>query len=73
MSQIGKTVIIYGVLVIILGLLVSYGSMIPFISKLGHLPGDFVIKKGGFSLYVPVTTCLIISLIIHLILNIVRR
>ena len=34
---------------------------------LGHLPGDLVIKKGDWTFYAPVTTCLVLSLIFSLI------
>ena len=61
---------------IVLGLvLVVAGLAWPFVSKLGlgRLPGDFHIEREGFSLYLPLTTGLIVSAVISLILWLLRK
>jgi hypothetical protein len=40
---------------------------------LGHLPGDIRIEKGNFRFYFPLTTMVLLSLIITLIINIIRK
>jgi hypothetical protein len=40
---------------------------------LGRLPGDIVVRRQGWSLWMPVTTCLILSLILTVIFNLFRR
>jgi hypothetical protein len=40
---------------------------------LGRLPGDFVVDHGGFVVYVPVTTAVIVSLALSLVLWLFRR
>ena len=62
--MIQKFLIIIGITLLIIGI------FWPFITKigLGKLPGDIIIRKGNFSFYFPVTTCILISLIITLIL-----
>jgi Protein of unknown function (DUF2905) len=64
-----KLLIVLGLVLLILGLLW------PLIAKIGvgRLPGDFLIEYGGFRLYLPVTTSLLISLVLTLILWIVNR
>ena len=62
--------IIFGVLLILTGLTVMYIVKIPYI---GHLPGDINIRGKGWSFYFPIVTCLILSLIITLILNLFFR
>lgn len=61
---------------IILGLLIALvGVAWPWISKLpiGRLPGDFMIDRPGFKLFFPLTTMVIVSLVISLILMIFRK
>lgn len=61
---------------IILGILVALvGVAWPWISKLplGRLPGDIVIDRPGFRFFFPVTTLIIISVVVSLILMIFRR
>jgi hypothetical protein len=59
-----RLLIIAGVLLFILGLLW------PWIAKLGlgRLPGDIVIHRDGFSLYLPLTTSLLLSGVVSLLL-----
>ena len=57
-------------LLILLGMvLVAIGLLWPVISKLGlgRLPGDIVIRRDHVVFYAPITTCLIISVILSLI------
>ena len=64
-----KTLIIIGLLIVIAGILWPWLSRLP----LGHLPGDIVIKRDNFSLYVPVTSMLLISVLASLILWLINR
>ncbi|HHF7374381.1 DUF2905 domain-containing protein [Legionella bozemanae] len=61
--MIQKTLIITGIILLIIGI------FWPFIKKigLGKLPGDIIIQKNNFTFYFPITTCILISLIIMLI------
>ena len=61
---------------IILGLLIAIvGAAWPWVSKLplGRLPGDFMIDRPGFRFFFPLTTMVIISVVISLILMIFRK
>ncbi|WP_245863640.1 DUF2905 domain-containing protein [Petrotoga halophila] len=62
------------VIFITLGILfVIIGLMFAFNIKLGRLPGDIIIKRENFVLYIPITTMLIVSGIITLLSIIIRR
>lgn len=65
----GKWLIIAGIALIVLGL------AWPFLAKLGlgQLPGDFHIERKGFSFYFPLTTSIIVSLVITIILWLFRK
>jgi hypothetical protein len=64
-----KWLIIAGALLILIGLLW------PWIARLGlgHLPGDIHIKREGFDFYFPLTTSIIVSLLLSLLLWLFRR
>jgi hypothetical protein len=49
------------VLIIVIGLLLLVGGKIPWI---GRLPGDIIIKKEKFSFYFPITTSILISILL---------
>jgi len=68
MGAMGKLLIIMGVFLVIIGVFFLLGPKIPF---LGRLPGDIYIKRGNFSFYFPVVTCIIISLILTLIFTLI--
>lgn len=55
--------------------LVALGFLWPYLGRLGlgRLPGDFVIERDGFSLYIPVTTCLLISAVVTLGIWLLRK
>ncbi len=59
-----KTLIILGIVFILLGSLIMFMSRIPGV---GRLPGDILIKKENFTLYFPLTTSLLISLLLSFI------
>ncbi len=70
MHPFGKLLIIVGILLVVLGLLFSVGSKIPW---LGRLPGDIYIQRGNFTFYFPLATSVLVSLIITLVLCLFRR
>ncbi|MCC6275465.1 MAG: DUF2905 domain-containing protein [Leptospiraceae bacterium] len=65
MDGIGKNLIFVGILLIAAGLFLSYGNKLSF---LGKLPGDISIKKENFSFYFPITTSIVLSILISLLL-----
>lgn len=63
-------------LLIIIGLtLVVVGLLWPWIAKIGigRLPGDILIERGSFKLYLPITTSILVSLVLSLILWLINR
>jgi hypothetical protein len=70
MAELGKTLIIFGVIAIVIGVLFMFSGKIPW---LGRLPGDISIKNENFSFYFPLTTCIIISAVISLLLWLFRK
>lgn len=66
----GKFFILFGIIFILFGLFLSFFEKIPF---LGKLPGDILIKKENFVFYFPITSSLLLSLILTLIFWLIQR
>lgn len=70
LQEIGRVVIIIGIVLIVLGSSLWFFGKLPF---LGKLPGDILVQRQNFSFYAPITTTLIISLFLSIILTIVSN
>jgi len=66
----GRLLIALGIVLIVIGVVVSFAPKIPW---LGQLPGDIFIKGERFSFYFPLATCILLSLILSLVLYLFRR
>ena len=73
MPQIGRTLIVLGILVVFAGgiVLLLGRTGVPF--GLGRLPGDILIKRDGFTFYMPITTSILVSVAVTAILWLLRR
>ena len=61
-------------LLIIVGLvLVGIGVLIKLGVPIGRLPGDIVIERGGSTIYIPIVTCLVVSLVLSALAMLLRR
>ena len=69
-NQIGKPLILFGALVVVIGVVMLFFDKIPF---LGKLPGDIHVKKGNFVFYFPIVTSIILSILLTIILNLIGR
>ncbi|HVN79199.1 MAG TPA: DUF2905 domain-containing protein [Terriglobia bacterium] len=68
----GKFFILLGLAFVGVGLLILLSSRFSFF-RLGRLPGDILIKRGDFSFYFPLTTCILLSLLLTLIFSLLSR
>lgn len=66
----GKALVIMGLVIAGLGALLWWSGKI---SGLGRLPGDILIKKGHFTFYFPLATCILLSIVLSIILALLRR
>ena len=69
----GKILIITGAAAIITGIIFIYGDKFPILKYIGKLPGDIRIQKENFSFYFPITTCILLSIIVTIILRIIEK
>jgi hypothetical protein len=68
----GRLLIIAGIILLVSGLLLNYTHFFSFMN-LGRLPGDIRIKRGDFSFYFPLTTCILLSILLSLVVYIFRK
>ena len=70
MNELGKVLVIVGLVIVGIGLMLWTGVGRGW---LGRLPGDIHYTRGNFSLYFPLATCLLVSLILTLIFWLLRK
>jgi len=63
----GKVLVVIGLGIAGLGLVMMLGV------PLGRLPGDFAVRRGSFSFYFPLTTCIVLSLVLTALVALFRR
>lgn len=64
-----KTLVILGVLLVLIGLGWPWLSKLP----LGRLPGDIVVDRENFRFYFPLTTMIIVSILVSVVLWLIRK
>ena len=63
----GQTVVVIGLVIVFVGVLIWAGVPI------GRLPGDIVWRRGSFTLFVPITTAILVSVVLTLLAMLLRR
>jgi hypothetical protein len=64
-----RLLIVVGATILVVGLLWPYLARL----GIGRLPGDILIRRSGFTLYAPIVTCLILSVVLSLLFWLFRR
>ena len=70
MQGIGKSLIVFGLIIAAIGVVLTFAGKIPW---LGRLPGDIYVKRDNFTFYFPLATSILISVILSLILWLLRK
>jgi len=68
-SVVGKMVMSAGAIIFVIGIVLFLIGK----THIGSMPGDIIIKKGNFTFFFPVVTCIIISVVLSLISMLFRR
>lgn len=65
-----RWIVLFGLLVVVFGLILHFKAEIPWLTSwIGKLPGDITIQKGNLTIYIPVATSLIVSVVLSLLLS----
>lgn len=70
LPMMGKWLIAAGILLVVVGVVIWGLGHIP---GLGRLPGDIYFRRGNFTFYFPLVTCILISIVVSLLLMFLRR
>jgi len=70
-SQTGKWIIIAGILIIVIGIVIYFFH--DKLNWLGKLPGDIRIEKKNFRFYFPITTMIIVSVLLTILINVFKK
>ena len=70
MSDIGKSLVILGLLIALVGVVLTFVGRVPW---LGRLPGDIYVQRGNWSFYFPLATSLILSVVLSLVFYLLGR
>jgi hypothetical protein len=71
MAPIGKVMVGIGVLVVLAGLIIWFAG--DRLSWFGHLPGDIRIERPNFSCFFPITSMIIVSIVLSILLSLLSR
>lgn len=70
MAELGKILIVLGGVILLAGVFLTFGGKIPW---LGRLPGDISIHRDNFSLYFPLATSVLVSVLLSVLFFLLRR
>jgi hypothetical protein len=70
MNVIGKFLLAFGCLLVIIGILISFWGRVPV---LGKLPGDIFFQRGALRIYLPIMTSIILSIVLTVLVNLILR
>lgn len=70
MTEMGRMIVVLGLVLVGVGLLLTVVGKVPFI---GRLPGDILIRRGNFTFYFPLATSILLSVILSLLFLLFRR
>ena len=66
----GWALVVLGVIIVVVGLVVVTGGRIPL---LGHLPGDIVIQRDNVTIFIPLGSMLLVSVVVSIVLGLLNR
>lgn len=69
MNDLGKWIVVAGAVLVVIGVLVQSGAL----SWFGRLPGDIRIERPNASFYLPITSMILISVVLSLLAQLLRR
>ena len=71
MEQMGRTLLIIGGVIVLVGLFLTFGPRLPF--RFGRLPLDIHVQRDNFSFYFPLGTSVIVSVVLTLVFSLFGR
>ena len=73
LSGVGRFLLIPGLVLLAAGALLILAPRVPGLDRLGRLPGDFVIERGPVTVFIPIVSSIVISVLLTVVLNLISR
>jgi hypothetical protein len=73
LTDLGKMLILFGIVLVGLGVVLSLAGRLPGLPWIGRLPGDIVVRREHFVFAFPLTTCLVVSVVLSVLFYLLRR
>ncbi len=73
LHAVGRLLLTAGLLLTLAGAVILLGPRLPFLGWIGRLPGDLVFRRGPVTIYAPLLTSILLSLLFTLALNLFLR
>ena len=70
---VGRLLLVAGLVLAIIGALLLFAPRIPGLDRLGRLPGDIVVERGPVTIFVPLVSSIVISVLLTIVLNLIFR
>jgi hypothetical protein len=73
LSGAGRFLLVTGLVLTAVGALLILAPRIPGFDRLGRLPGDFVVERGPVTIFLPIVSSIVISVLLTIVLNLIQR
>jgi hypothetical protein len=73
LSGAGRFLLVTGVVLSAIGALLILAPRVPGLDRLGRLPGDFVVERGPVTIFFPIVSSIVISVLLTIVLNLISR
>lgn len=73
LSGAGRFLLISGLVIAVIGVLLLIAPRMPGLDRLGRLPGDIVVERGPVTIFVPLVSSIVISVLLTIVLNLILR
>jgi hypothetical protein len=70
LGPVGRTLLVLGIVLVAVGLVLVIAPKVPFI---GRLPGDIRIERGGVTIYLPIATMILVSVLLSVLVSLLNR
>ncbi|MCK4721538.1 DUF2905 domain-containing protein [bacterium] len=71
MQDAGKYIIIFGIIMVVIGIVIYFGWGPKAFGWLGRLPGDIRIENENSRIYIPIATCVVLSILLTIIIRLI--
>jgi hypothetical protein len=73
LAGLGRLLLFLGLGLVVLGALLLLSDRLPLFNWIGRLPGDFLIRRGNTTIFIPIVTSIVLSVVLSIILSIFLR